>query len=64
MSLSEGKKATFEATDVLDAVFGPVNVGTVLRLNVRRIEPFEPLAALEGGAGIRRVAHVTLDGGG
>lgn len=52
---------TFEATDVFDAVLGAVHVGTVLRFDVRGVEAVEPLAALERGAGIGRIAHVALD---
>lgn len=38
---------TFEATNVLDAVPGTMDTGTILRLNVGRIKTFEPFATLE-----------------
>ena len=53
---------TFEAANVLDAELGPVHVGAVDRLQVGRIEPFEPFAALERCRRVGRIAHVAADG--
>lgn len=52
---------TFEATDVLDAVFGAMHARAALRMNVGRIETLEPFAALERRRGIGGIAHVTID---
>lgn len=52
---------TFEAPNLLHTILGAVHSGTVLRLNVGRVEALEPFATLEWHRRVGCVADIAID---